>query len=135
LVVARFARLKGTQLLGFWGILAFLLNAVLFVMVGAALPTVDVLASLGLVLLAYLVMFASRAVPVYGLLAVADPRALAIPWRWRHLVFWGGIRGALAIPLALSAASDAAVDRRLPTPPYGAGVPSLFVRGRLAGLT
>ncbi|TME17874.1 MAG: hypothetical protein E6I70_03960 [Chloroflexi bacterium] len=131
LVVARFARLKGTQLLGFWGILAFLLNAVLFVMVGAALPTVDVLASLGLVLLAYLVMFASRAVPVYGLLAVADPRALAIPWRWRHLVFWGGIRGALAIALALSAASVAAVDPRVPTLAYGAVVLSLFVQGGL----
>src|SRR4029077_13625854 len=43
LVVARYGsrtgRLQGTQLHGFWSLLAFVLNAVLFLMVGIALPT------------------------------------------------------------------------------------------------
>src|SRR5207244_5795166 len=88
-VVARYARgqgrLQGTQLLGFWNLLAFVLNAVLFVLVGAALPTASLLRLLPLVGVAYLAMLLVRAIPVYGLLAISDPRARTIPWAWRHL--------------------------------------------------
>ncbi len=121
----------GTQLLGFWNLLAFVLNAVLFVLVGAALPTLRVLALAGPVLAAWLLMVATRAVPVYALLAAADPRGRRIPWRWRHLAFWGGIRGALSVALALAAghsaaAGDAAVIA------YGMVVLSLLLQGGLA---
>ena len=135
IVVARYGsrtgRLQGTQLHGFWSLLAFVLNAVLFLMVGIALPTQHLLAIAGLVLVAYLIMFAARVIPVYGLLTLADPRGKAIPWRWRHMTLWGGLRGALSVALALSVAERPGVDPRVSLLAYGMVVLSLLIQGGL----
>lgn len=135
IVVARYGRarglLQGTQLLGFWSVFAFVLNAVLFVLVGAALPTASLLRLLPLVGGAYLAMVLVRAVPVYLLLAVSDPRARTIPWSWRHLTFWGGLRGALSVALALAVAATPAVDARVSAVAYGVVVLSLLLQGGL----
>ncbi|MEP7104493.1 MAG: sodium:proton antiporter [Chloroflexota bacterium] len=135
IVVARYGRregrLQGTQLLGFWNLLAFVLNAVLFVLVGAALPTASLLRVLPLVAAVYLVMVLVRAIPVYGLLALSDPRARTIPWSWRHFTFWGGLRGALSVALALVVAETPGIDPRVSTVAYGVVVLSLLVQGGL----
>lgn len=135
IVVARFAsstgRLKGTQLIGFWNLLAFILNAMLFLMVGIALPTTRLLSVAGIALGAYLIMFAARAIPVYSLLAISDVRVTAIPWRWRHMTFWGGIRGALSVALALSVATYPGVDPDVSVIAYAMVVLSLIVQGGL----
>ena len=135
IVVARYGsrtgRLQGTQLHGFWSLLAFVLNAVLFLVVGIALPTRHLLAIGGLVLVAYLIMLVARVIPVYGLLAVADHRATSIPWRWRHMTLWGGLRGALSVALALSVAGHPSVDPNVALLAYGMVVLSLVVQGGL----
>lgn len=135
IVVARYGsqtgRLKGTQLIGFWNVLAFVLNAILFLIVGVALPTTRLLSVAGLALGAYLIMFAARAVPVYTLLGIADIRGSSIPWRWRHMTFWGGIRGALSIALALSVASYPGVSPQVSVIAYGMVVLSLLIQGGL----
>jgi CPA1 family monovalent cation:H+ antiporter len=135
IVVARYGsqtgRLKGTQLLGFWNLLAFVLNAILFLMVGIALPTQRLVAVAGLALGAYLIMFVARAFPVYGLLGLADFRGQSIPWSWRHMTFWGGMRGALSVALALSVASIPQVNPTVSVIAYGMVVLSLFIQGGL----
>ncbi|HXN91307.1 MAG TPA: sodium:proton antiporter [Candidatus Sulfotelmatobacter sp.] len=135
IVVARYGsqtgRLKGTQLIGFWNVLAFVLNAMLFLLVGIALPTQQLLAVAGLALGAYAIMFASRAIPVYTLLGLADVRGSSIPWRWRHMTFWGGMRGALSVALALSVTSTPQVDPQVSVIAYGMVVLSLIVQGGL----
>ena len=128
---SRSGRLKGTQLHGFWNLLAFVLNAILFLMVGIALPTHRLAGIAGLALAAYVIMFAARIVPVYGLLAAVDLRARSIPWSWRHMTLWGGLRGALSIALALSVASNPAVDPEVAVLAYGMVVLSLLVQGSL----
>jgi CPA1 family monovalent cation:H+ antiporter len=134
-VIARYGsrtgKLHGTQLLGFWNLLAFVLNAVLFILVGAALPASKLLPVAGLVVVAFVIMLVTRAVPVYGLLGALDWRARAIPWRWRHLTFWAGLRGALAVALALSVADIAQVDKRVSIVAYGVVLLSLLVQGGL----
>ena len=135
IVVARYGaqigRLHGPQLLGFWNLLAFVLNAMLFILVGAALPATTLLPVAGLVLIAYAIMFAARAVPVYGLLALADLRASTIPRAWRHVTFWSGLRGALSVALALSVAGATGVDSRVSVIAYGVVILSLLVQGGL----
>jgi CPA1 family monovalent cation:H+ antiporter len=135
LVVARYGsrtgRLQGTQLHGFWALLAFVLNACLFLMVGLALPTRSLLAVAGLVLVAYVIMFAARVIPVYTLLGLADPRGRSIPWRWRHMTLWGGLRGALSVALALSVAAMPGVNPNVSVLAYGMVVLSLIIQGGL----
>ena len=135
IVVARYGsrsgKLHGTQLLGFWNLLAFVLNAILFILVGAALPASTLLPVAGLVIVTYLIMLITRAVPVYALLAISAIRAAPIPWRWRHLVFWSGLRGALSVALALSVAGVAHVDTRVSAIAYGVVLLSLLVQGGL----
>jgi CPA1 family monovalent cation:H+ antiporter len=128
---ARIGRLHGPQLLGFWNLLAFVLNAMLFILVGAALPATVLLPVAGLVLVAFLVMLVTRAVPVYGLLALADFRGTQIPWTWRHVTFWAGLRGALPVALALSVAGLSGVDSRVSVIAYGVVLLSLLVQGGL----
>ena len=127
----RTGRLKGTQLIGFWNLLAFVLNAILFLMVGIALPTTRLFSVAGLAFAAYVIMFAARAVPVYTLLGIADLRGSSIPWRWRHMVFWGGMRGALSVALALSVATYPGVSPQVSVVAYGMVVLSLIVQGGL----
>ena len=128
---SRPGRGETTQLRGFWSLLAFVLNAILFLLVGIALPTARLISVAGLALGAYLIMFAARIVPVYGLLAVADPRARSIPWRWRHMTLWGGLRGGLSVALALSVTAYARVNPSVPVLAYGMVVLSLLVQGGL----
>jgi CPA1 family monovalent cation:H+ antiporter len=135
LVVARFGHgskeMKGTQLLGFWHLLAFVLNAVLFVLVGSRLPTTELIRMLPLAAGLYAAMVVVRAVPVYGLLAFSDPRAIRIKWSWRALTFWGGLRGALSVALALVVAETPGIDPRVSTVAYGMVVLSLLIQGGL----
>jgi monovalent cation:H+ antiporter, CPA1 family len=135
IVVARYGaaigRLHGPQLLGFWNLLAFVLNAMLFILVGAALPATALLPVAGLVLVAYLIVLLTRAAPVYGLLGLAALRGASIPWAWRHVTFWAGLRGALAVALALSVSGAAGVDSRVAVVAYGVVVLSLLVQGGL----
>jgi CPA1 family monovalent cation:H+ antiporter len=134
-VIARYGsstgKLHGTQLLGFWNLLAFVLNAILFILVGAALPASKLLPVAGLVVVAFVVMLITRAVPVYALLGGVDWRANTIPWRWRHFTFWGGLRGALSVALALSVADIGQVDSRVSVVAYGVVLLSLLIQGGL----
>jgi CPA1 family monovalent cation:H+ antiporter len=84
-----------------------------------------------MVLIAYLVVLLTRAVPVYGLLGLADYRFDSIPWAWRHVTFWSGLRGALAVALALSVSGVAGVDSRVAAVAYGVVLLSLLVQGGL----
>jgi len=136
MVVARygaaFGRLHGPQLLGFWNLIAFVLNAMLFILVGAALPVWELVPVAGLVVTTFLIMLVTRALPVYGLLAIAAARPPPIPWPWRHLTFWAGLRGALAVALALSVAATPGVDSRVSVVAYGVVLLSLLVQGGLS---
>jgi len=134
-VIARYGsttgKLHGTQLLGFWNLLAFVLNAILFILVGAALPASKLLPVAGLVIAAFVIMLVTRAVPVYGLLTALDWRAISIPWPWRHFTFWAGLRGALSVALALSVADLTQVDKRVSIVAYGVVLLSLLIQGGL----
>jgi Na+:H+ antiporter len=135
IVVARYGtnigKLHGPQLLGFWNLLAFVLNAMLFILVGLALPAWRLLPVAGLVVAAFTIMLVTRALPVYGLLSLSALRPPAIPWRWRHLTWWSGLRGALAVALALSVAATPGVDGRVSLVAYGVVLVSLLVQGGL----
>ena len=131
IVLARFGdragHLHDRPVTGFWNLAAFALNAVLFVLIGVEVPGGRLLALLPLALGAWVLVFIVRAAPVYSLLW-----GRAIPWRWRHMVFFSGLRGGLGVALALVAEATPGVDPRVPPIAYGVVLLSLFIQGGLA---
>ncbi|PYX46073.1 MAG: sodium:proton antiporter [Acidobacteria bacterium] len=86
----------------FWEYLAFVMNSLVFLLIGLEVH-IDALAhSWRTGLLAVAVVLIGRAVSVYLLVPVSNFLAENIPLRWQHVVVWGGLRGALALALALS---------------------------------
>jgi len=84
----------------FWEYAAFVSNSIIFLLIGLEIdPTrLFTITSLEPILLAILAVLTARAVVIYGLSWVGKE----IPNRWRHVLFWGGLRGAISLVLALS---------------------------------
>ncbi len=87
-----------------WELLAFVCNALLFLLMGLAVEPGSVLSRWPLILAAVLLIHLARAVAVYGLLP-ATLRLFdlpAMPRAGQHIMWWGGLKGGLAVAIALS---------------------------------
>jgi CPA1 family monovalent cation:H+ antiporter len=52
-----------------------------------------------------------------------------VPLSWRHVLFWGGLRGALPVVVAVTLASSARVPAEFPSLVLGVVVVSLVLQG------
>jgi len=91
------------MLANFWEYIAFLVNSLIFILIGMQV----MLPSLGndiylLVFVVVVVVLISRAVAVYGLSFVSKLLGSKIKLSYQHVLFWGGLRGAVSLALALS---------------------------------
>jgi monovalent cation:H+ antiporter, CPA1 family len=93
--------------LEFWEFAAFLANSLVFLLIGSALATVD-FAREGLLSLMLVIALAllGRAVAVYPVCLAFLRSRWAIPLNQQHVMWWGGLRGALALALALALPID-----------------------------
>ena len=89
-------------LFNFWEYMAFLANSLVFLLIGLQVNIPMLRANWQPVLLAVLAVLVSRAVVAYGLGWIHNRLTDPIPWRWLHVLNWGGLRGAIALALALS---------------------------------
>jgi monovalent cation:H+ antiporter, CPA1 family len=94
-----------------WEFFAFLANSIVFILIGINVATQPLhllgYAAAGAAILFVLV---SRAVSIYPLSAAFHWSRWSLPASFQHTLFWGGLRGALA--LALSLAVPASVAER-----------------------
>jgi CPA1 family monovalent cation:H+ antiporter len=115
--------------LAFWEYAAFAANSLIFLLIGmqeagqnfaaAWKPTV---VALGLVML-------GRAATVYPLCGLFGRSALRVsPWH-QHALFWGGLRGALALALALGLPGWMPGRAEIVTVSFGVVAFSVFVQG------
>lgn len=86
----------------FWEYVAFLANSAVFLLIGLEIDIPALIGSWQPILWAIFAIVISRAVGIYGLSRLGRE----IPERWRHVLFWGGLRGAIALALALSLPSE-----------------------------
>lgn len=128
-VSRRFPGLHTRDLDDFWSVLAFVLNALLFLLIGSALPLRDVLHESGGVLATFGIALGARLVAVHAILAVLDPRARRFPLRWRTVIVWGGMRGALSVALALVLAERGGAAHHVALLAYGAVLLSILLQG------
>jgi len=92
-----------TFVLEFWEFAAFLANSVVFLLIGSAMATIDFAREgWGALALAVLLALAGRAVAVYPVCLAFARSRWAITLNQQHLLWWGGLRGALTLALALS---------------------------------
>jgi CPA1 family monovalent cation:H+ antiporter len=97
----------GEFVLGLWDFIAFIANSVVFLLIGAAIGRAA-FATIGIGFLAavILLVLSSRALTVYPLCLIFRRSGLAISLREQHVLWWGGLRGALGLALALALPAD-----------------------------
>lgn len=88
--------------ISFWDYAAFVVNSLIFILIGLSEAHQDFLKVLGASIAAVVLVTAGRAMAIYPLAALfARSTRLRVPMRKQHVLFWGGLRGALALALAL----------------------------------
>ncbi|MEA3247490.1 MAG: cation:proton antiporter [Gemmatimonadota bacterium] len=85
----------------FWEYAAFVVNSLIFILIGVREAAQDFHAVLVPIGIAILGVTLGRAVAIYPLCAAFGGTGRAVARRHQHVLFWGGLRGALALALAL----------------------------------
>jgi CPA1 family monovalent cation:H+ antiporter len=82
----------------FWEIAAFLANSFIFLLIGLEIDLNVLFQNWQAILVALLAVLTARAVVIFGLSWTGRD----IPNNWRAVLYWGGLRGAISLALALS---------------------------------
>jgi CPA1 family monovalent cation:H+ antiporter len=122
-----------------WEFFAYLLTAVVFLLVGLAIPPARLLDSIVPIAWAIVGILVGRAVVVYLILGGASRLAVRpglaehLPSAWLHVMFWAGLRGAVAVAMALSLPADIPQRGSLQEITFGVVLFTLLVQGTTVG--
>lgn len=112
----------------FWEYAAFLANSFIFLLIGLAIDLNLLIANWQAIAWAILAALVARFVSTYAFSLFARE----IPARWKHVLFWGGLRGAITLALALSLPEEGifiAERGRLQAMAFGVVLFTLLVQG------
>ena len=121
-----------------WEFIAFVLTAFAFLLVGLAISLGDLVAAAGPIAAGIVAIVVGRVVVVYGLLGGAArllrgrTRQTEVPTGWLHVLYWAGLRGAVAVAMALSLPEDFPQRPLLQQITFGVVLFTLFVQGTTA---
>jgi CPA1 family monovalent cation:H+ antiporter len=99
-------------LFNFWEYLAFVANSLVFLLIGLDVNIPQIVENVWPIAMAVVAVVASRALIVYGLTWLINWSRRKVPSTYQHVLFWGGLRGAISLALVLSLPS-ALADREL----------------------
>jgi Na+:H+ antiporter len=113
----------------FWETAAFLANSFIFLLIGLTINLTTLFANWLAIGWAILAVLLARAVSIYGFSIFGRE----LPAKWKHILYWGGLRGAIALALALSLPEQgngfAAARERLQAMAFGVVLFTLLVQG------
>lgn len=113
----------------FWDYVAFVVNSLIFLLIGTSM-TKQHFGDLWLPgLVAAILVTLGRAVAIYPICALFCRSGLKVEIRYQHVLFWGGLRGALALALALGLPRDLPRHDEIVTVSFGVVAFSIFAQG------
>lgn len=92
----------------FWALLTFLVNSLVFLVIGLTITLGDLTDELVAVVIALVGVIVVRVALVHGLADLTErilPRR-RIPMSFRHVMTWGGLRGAISLALVLTLTTE-----------------------------
>jgi CPA1 family monovalent cation:H+ antiporter len=113
----------------FWEYISFVMNSLVFLLIGLEIHFRELLENWTGVLLAIGAVLLGRLLSVYLLVPVSNRFTAKIPFRWQHVAVWGGLRGALALALALSLNSAFPYREKILNLTFGVVIFSIVVQG------
>jgi len=113
----------------FWEYIAFAMNSLIFLLMGFAIDLRLLWKLWPVILLAYLAMLIARFFVVNLTWSLFWPTRLKFPYRWSVVLFWGGLRGALSMVLALSIPDTLPFKELIVTLVFGVVLLSVFLQG------
>lgn len=113
----------------FWEYAAFIANSLVFLLIGMHVAHQNFRAVLLASVIAILLVMVSRAITIYpcSLLFLRSSRKVEL--RHQHILFWGGLRGALALALALGLPADMPRREEIITVAFAVVAFSIVVQG------
>ena len=121
---------KGREAIAaYWEFLGFLSNALIFMSIGIYLSRQNFAGTLVPIIAAILLVTIGRACAVYPCCAVFGRSVLRVKGRHQHVLFWGGLRGALALALAMGLPSSLPHKDVIVSVSFAVVAFSVFVQG------
>jgi len=112
----------------FWEMIAFFANSLAFLYLGLSMDVLRISQNLPLIMLAFVVVLAARAVSTYPILRLINKFTKEnIPRTWRNVVWIGGMRGALSVALVATLPESEFKDT-LQTITFGVVLASLIIQ-------
>jgi CPA1 family monovalent cation:H+ antiporter len=118
-----------TAMQSFWEYISFVMNSLVFLLIGLEVHPQALWAHRRAVLVAVAAVLLGRALSVYLLVPLSNLRGEKIPLRWQHAAVWGGLRGALALALALSLSPANPYREEILSLTFGVVMVSILVQG------
>jgi len=112
----------------FWEYLAFVANSFVFLLIGLAIDLEILAQNLLYIAIAIVAVLLARGISIYGFSLFGR----GISGKWKHVLYWGGLRGAIALALALTLTEKGLVledAKHLQAMAYGVVLFTLLVQG------
>jgi monovalent cation:H+ antiporter, CPA1 family len=113
----------------FWPFIAFIVSLLIFILIGIRVANQDSTNLLIPTAIAILLMLVGKALAIYPLTALFLRSGLQVSFNHQHILFWGGLRGALALALALSLPPEVHQREAIVAVAFGLVAFSIFMQG------
>lgn len=113
----------------FWEYAAFIVNSIIFILIGIREARQPFLPWIIPICAAIVVVIVGRALTIYPLSSVFSHSSLRVETSHQHILFWGGLRGALALALALGLPQDLPQREGIIIVAFGVVIFSICIQG------
>jgi len=115
--------------LAFWEYAAFVANSMVFLLIGIRMADRSLLVFWPAALMAILLVTLGRAAAIYPSCILFARSRRPVPVTYQHVLFWGGLRGALALALALGLPVEVPERSEVIVSSFAVAAFSIFVQG------